>query len=51
MSPEYLQWGEITLEDDLWSFGVLFWELVAKGTFPALISWTTCFQHLLVYLT
>lgn len=34
MSPESLVYGRFTLESDIWSFGVVIWEIYSYGAQP-----------------
>ena len=34
MSPESIMYGKFTLESDIWSFGVVLWEIYALGRQP-----------------
>lgn len=34
MSPEALLYGRFTLESDVWSFGVVLWEVFTRGKLP-----------------
>ena len=34
MSPESITYGKFTLESDVWSFGVVLWEIYSYGKQP-----------------
>lgn len=34
MAPESISYGKFTLESDIWSYGVVLWEIYAYGKQP-----------------